>query len=100
MIHELSSKVLEFGGPTMHTRCFLHTVNLVAKSSIREFNVKKPEADQALLVHDDVDSELEELSTEMEDEAGVTDEVDNDDGLVDEVELLDKKEQVALNKEI
>jgi len=100
MIRELSSKVLEFGGPTTHTRCFLHTVNLVAKSLIREFDVKKPEADQALLAHDDVDSELEELSAEMDEEAGVTDEVDNDDGLVDEVELLDEKEQVALNKEI
>ena len=62
--------------------------------------MKKQEADQALLAHDDVDSELEELSAEMDEEAGVTDEVDNDDGLVDEVELLDEKEQVALNKEI
>ncbi|KAG2114232.1 uncharacterized protein F5147DRAFT_554184, partial [Suillus discolor] len=38
MIHELSGKVLEFGRPTTHTRCFLHTVNLVAKSLIWEFN--------------------------------------------------------------
>ncbi|KAG2345885.1 hypothetical protein BDR05DRAFT_832638, partial [Suillus weaverae] len=38
MIHELSSKVLEFGGATTHTRYFLHTVNLVAKSLIQEFD--------------------------------------------------------------
>ncbi|KAG1791479.1 hypothetical protein EV424DRAFT_1273999, partial [Suillus variegatus] len=38
MIRELSGKVLEFSGPTTHTRCFLHTVNLVAKLLIREFN--------------------------------------------------------------
>jgi hypothetical protein len=98
MIRELSSKVLEFGGSTTHTRCFLHTVNLVAKSLIREFNVKKQEADQAL-AHS-IDTELEELSAEMEEDAGVTDEIDNDDGFVDEVELLDEKERVALNKDI
>ncbi|KAG2056065.1 hypothetical protein BDR06DRAFT_881182, partial [Suillus hirtellus] len=44
MICELSGKVLEFSGPTTHTRCFLHTVNLVAKSLIQEFDVKKGEA--------------------------------------------------------
>lgn len=80
MIRELSGKVLEFGGPTTHTRCFLHTVNLVAKSLIREFDVKKQEADQALAHSTD--------STDME-------EVDNDDGFVDEVELLDEQERIA-----
>ncbi|KAG1899503.1 uncharacterized protein F5891DRAFT_981032 [Suillus fuscotomentosus] len=44
--------------------------------------------------------ELEELSADMEEDTGTTDEVDNDDGFVDEVELLDKKERAALNKEI
>ncbi|KAG1745068.1 uncharacterized protein EDB91DRAFT_1037560, partial [Suillus paluster] len=38
MIRELSDKVLEFGGAVTHTRCFLHTVNLVAKSLIRKFD--------------------------------------------------------------
>lgn len=101
MIRELSGKVLEFGGPTTHTRCFLHTVNLVAKSLIREFDVKRGEADQALAHStDSTDIELEELSADMEEDTGTTYEVDNDDGFVDEVELLDKKEQAALNKEI
>jgi hypothetical protein len=100
MIRELSSKVLEFGGPATHTRCFLHTVNLVAKSLIREFDMKKQEAEEAL-AHS-TDMELEEFSAEMEEDAGpgVTDEVDNDDGFVDEVELLDENERVTLNKEI
>ncbi|KAG2741586.1 hypothetical protein P692DRAFT_201672538, partial [Suillus brevipes Sb2] len=38
MIGKLSGKVLEFGGATTHMRCFLHTVNLVVKLLIREFN--------------------------------------------------------------
>ncbi|KAG1852571.1 hypothetical protein C8R48DRAFT_557033, partial [Suillus tomentosus] len=38
MIVELSGKVLEFGRATTHMRCFLHTINLVAKSLIREFD--------------------------------------------------------------
>ncbi|KAG2356605.1 hypothetical protein BDR07DRAFT_1221827, partial [Suillus spraguei] len=38
MICELSGKVLEFGGAAMHTRCFLHTVNLVVKLLIQEFD--------------------------------------------------------------
>ncbi|KAJ8596336.1 hypothetical protein M405DRAFT_726459, partial [Rhizopogon salebrosus TDB-379] len=34
MVRELSYKVPAFGGVTSHTQCFLHTVNLVAKSLI------------------------------------------------------------------
>lgn len=96
MIRELSGKVLEFGGATTHTRCFLHTVNLVAKSLIHEFDTTKQGTDRV----DSTDMELEELSAEVEEEPGMMDEVDNDDGFVDEVELLDEGERVALNKEI
>ncbi|KAG2070279.1 hypothetical protein BDR04DRAFT_951156, partial [Suillus decipiens] len=38
MICALSSKVPEFGGTATHTRCFLYTVNIVAKSLIQEFD--------------------------------------------------------------
>ncbi|KAG2031924.1 hypothetical protein BDR03DRAFT_819787, partial [Suillus americanus] len=46
------------------------------------------------------DMELEELSTDMEEDTEMMDEVDNDDGFVDEVELLDETERAALKKEI
>ncbi|KAG2056066.1 hypothetical protein BDR06DRAFT_1006524 [Suillus hirtellus] len=44
--------------------------------------------------------ELEGLSTDMEEDTGMMDEVDNDDSFVDKNKLLDKKEWAALNKEI
>jgi len=96
MVRELSDKVPAFGGVTTHTRCFLHTVNLVAKSLIREFDTKKQDADQALAE--------EELSMEIEEDDGMIDDgdtaEDNDDGLIDEVELLDDTERFALENDI
>lgn len=110
MIRELSVKVPAFGGSATHTRCFLHTVNLVAKSLIREFNVKKKDADRALAdsreYDDEVGAELRELSEEVDGEE-VDDEAangsaadDDDDGWIDEVELLGQHERLALEKDI
>ena len=52
MINELSVLVDTFAGAANHTRCFLHVVNLVAKSLIQQFEVKKGVAE---------DNELKEL---------------------------------------
>ncbi|KAG1807537.1 hypothetical protein EV424DRAFT_1306685, partial [Suillus variegatus] len=38
MVDKLATLVPEFAGEASHTQCFLHTVNLVAKSLIREFD--------------------------------------------------------------
>ncbi|KAG1831813.1 hypothetical protein EV424DRAFT_1272437, partial [Suillus variegatus] len=48
MIEDLAALVPEFAGSASHTRCFLHTINLIAKSLIREFDVAKKEANGAL----------------------------------------------------
>ncbi|KAG2060744.1 hypothetical protein BDR06DRAFT_837354, partial [Suillus hirtellus] len=37
MIDELSTALPDFGGKASHTWCFLHTINLVAKSLLHEF---------------------------------------------------------------
>ena len=96
MVRELSDKVPAFGGVTTHTSCFLHTMNLVAKSFIREFDTKKQDVDQALAE--------EELSMEIEEDDGMMDDgdtaEDNDDGLIDKVELLDDTEWFALENDI
>lgn len=41
MIDELHVHIPEFAGSPSHTRCFLHIINLVAKSLIHQFDVKK-----------------------------------------------------------
>ncbi|KAG1787712.1 hypothetical protein EV424DRAFT_1276825, partial [Suillus variegatus] len=38
MLEEMAVILPDFGGTAAHTRCFLHTVNLVAKSLLRQFD--------------------------------------------------------------
>jgi len=82
------------------TCCFLQTVNLVAKSLIREFDVSKKDK-EAMESDDDehLTQELTGLSREVEVEGHVDDvpldeqpEADNVEGLVDEIVLLTEGE--------
>ncbi|KAG2085774.1 uncharacterized protein F5147DRAFT_588788 [Suillus discolor] len=41
LVTELVDLVPHFAGETSRTRCFLHIVNLVAKSLLREFDAPK-----------------------------------------------------------
>jgi hypothetical protein len=65
MINELENLIEEFGGSATRTRCFDHVINLVAKSTIEQFdarNMSNNEADKEL--RDLVEGlELEELVT-------------------------------------
>ena len=92
MINELSVLVDTFAGTANHTRCFLHAVNLVAKSLIQQFAVKKGVAE---------DDELKELQRELAEEAKMEhdddetgDEADNDEGLVDEMDEMTEEERL------
>ncbi|KAF8837320.1 hypothetical protein BDN67DRAFT_860211, partial [Paxillus ammoniavirescens] len=38
MMVELEGLVAHFGGESARTRCFLHIVNLIAKSLLKQFN--------------------------------------------------------------
>lgn len=101
MVQELSEKVPAFGGATTHTHFFLHTINLVAKSLIWEFDIKKCDADQALAEADNVDDEESEDEEEVDDSDTADAELkDNDEGWVNEVELLEPDEQKVLEREI
>ncbi|KAG1795001.1 uncharacterized protein BJ212DRAFT_1291525 [Suillus subaureus] len=101
MVQELSEKIPAFRGATTHTHCFLHTVNLVAKSLIQEFDIKKHDADQVLAKADNVDDEESEDEEEVDDSNTADAELkDNDEGWVNEVELLEPDEWKVLEREI
>ncbi|KAG1750433.1 uncharacterized protein EDB91DRAFT_1040517, partial [Suillus paluster] len=41
MVDNLAYSLPSFPGTANHTRCFLHTINLVVKSLIKEFDMTK-----------------------------------------------------------
>lgn len=59
MIQYLGDSLEDFPGPANQTRCFVHTVNLIAKSVLKPFDVKKTKDVQAFnnVAHALADSE-------------------------------------------
>jgi hypothetical protein len=95
------------------TRCFLHILNLVAKSLLRQFDVipcmgtdglndnLSDEEEELLNLANGI--EEEELTTALRDEANDDEEAseeDNDDGWVNEADELSEEEQAALKVHI
>jgi hypothetical protein len=104
MIAELSNLLRVFPGATNRSRCFTHTLNLAAKSIIKQFDLPKVEAKTAL---DEAAKELAKLAIEMEHEEFLLrgsvgcEDVDLDDNLegwVDENTLLSDEERGVLNE--
>lgn len=111
MVDKLAALVPEFAGEASHTRCFLHTVNLVAKSLIREFDVSKKDAEHAWDKNAAEDDVLIELGADIEREdremvaqynEGVTEDdlQDNNEGWVNEVALLPEAQAAELRTNI
>jgi hypothetical protein len=106
MIEELADLLKNYPGEAGRTRCFTHIINLVAKSIIRQFDIPKGKADEAL---DDAERELRELAEgidledlrmqgEREDDDDEDDDLDeNDDGWIDEREALDVADREELD---
>jgi hypothetical protein len=109
MIEELAHLVDDFPGPANQTRCFLHILNLVVKSIIRQFDVpasKKrldgeeddenmDEATKELLkLAGEIDVE-EEITVSAGDEGDATEE-DDAEGWVDEHEEMTEDELLDL----
>src|SRR6266446_4851272 len=63
MIEELANLVDDFPGPTNQTRCFLHILNLVVKSIIREFDV--PKSKKTSDSNDDDDESMDKATKEL-----------------------------------
>jgi len=108
MITELADMVGHFGGKTAQTCCFLHVVNLVAKSLLKQFDVPKKQADEYL---GSSETELRAIAEEIEveDEATIAengdgdpnaDDIDDLDGWTDEVGNMTEEEQEELEENI
>ena len=81
MIYALAELVVAFPGAANRTRCFTHILNLVVKVILRQFDLPKAKADEALDVASQVlvdlagDIEMEEAAMDQRD-----DEDEDDDG--------------------
>jgi hypothetical protein len=62
MIEELELLIDDFPGAANQTRCFLHIVNLVVKSIIKQFDLPKPNKKKR--VGDDLDNDDDSLDNE------------------------------------
>ena len=113
MVTELSIQVPSFAGSASHTHCFLHIVNLIAKSLLSQFDSKK--------TADNGDNKLRELAKEcVEEEAAYLEQItsnmndeeideesdeeidvdDNDEGLVDEACELTDVQRIELDRSL
>lgn len=106
MIDELCNKLPEFGGRASHTRCFLHTTNLIAKALLRQFDEKKgrKKASQnaSNAIESDEVSENEEVENEEVNDVGgdLEDQDDSADGLIPLMDEMDPTERAAHNERV
>jgi hypothetical protein len=104
MTTELANIVGHFGGETARTRCFLHVVNLVAKSLLKQFDIPKKVANEGeedlQAIAQEIDLENEATIAENGDGDPNADHVDNTEGWTDEVGEMTPEEQEALEENI
>jgi hypothetical protein len=104
MFDELVDIVPDFPGRANQMRCFAHVVNLVAKTIIKQFDIpkKKPgkrDEDEDLLGQLADGIEVEEIETRFTN-ACEEEDIDNEEGWIDEVESLPQAEKRQLDREI
>lgn len=106
MISELAELVEEFPGAPNQIRCFLHVLNLVVKSIIRQFDLPKVQADAIL---NEAKAELRNLAGNLEleemvsqQESGTDEELEDDsvEGWVDEREEMMLMDVEALDESV
>lgn len=108
MIDELVDMLPNFPGQANHCRCFLHIINLIAKTLLKQFDIPKKDTESALdnaereLLNLAAGIDLEEMVTIAEAGAGDKDDKENDnpEGWVDKMALLSDDERVALHKNV
>jgi hypothetical protein len=108
MIDELQDMLPEFGGRATHTRCFLHTTNLIAKALLSQFDVKKDVKKGKAIENEGTVIENEDGSWEEEEQktiantagADAEDEGDNIEGLLDVADEMEAEERAAHEERI
>ena len=106
MIFELSDLLKTFDGDPSRIRCFLHILNLIAKSLLRQFDVPKAQADEAL---NEAEQELHKLAEGLDLEEAATvqglsqdddDDDDDTDGWIDEQAEMSAIEREELDDRV
>ena len=106
MIDELSDLLPNYPGAANWCRCFLHIVNLIAKTLLKQFEVPRKDVDAALdaaeqeLLELAAGADMEELVMVAEGGLGNNDDADNMDGWVNEMNLLSDDESEELRQSI
>jgi hypothetical protein len=110
MVHELAHLIDDFPGPANQTRCFLHILNLVVQSIIRQFDLPKSKKTTESNDDDDVatkellkltgDIDLEEEMTVRAGDEGDATEDDDNEGWVDELEEMTEGEVLELAESV
>jgi len=105
MIEELADLLDDFPGAANQTRCFLHILNLVVKSIIKQFDLPKAQADgiideatkELLALAGDIDLEEEQTRDDGKDDE---DDNDNEEGWVDERQSMAEWEKDELDESV
>jgi hypothetical protein len=109
MIDELQKAIPEYGGRGSHARCFLHTTNLIAKSLISMFDVKKKKIPSWLVEEpsndDQLAREIDELGKDLDQDeqamvaetegSNVKEGADDTEGLVDLAKEMEPEERAV-----
>jgi hypothetical protein len=105
MIDELEGMLEDFPGAPNWTRCFTHILNLVAKSVMKQFDLPKAKAGQALTATSqalttlagDIETEETEMGADM---AQDSDDEDDEDGLTDVRDGMSDEEIAELDESL
>ncbi len=109
MISELGNLLSNFPGQANQTRCFTHIINLVVKSLMKLFEVKKKSQEDILTkaeqnlqrLADDINKEDLKTQIKMYQDSGLGAEgVDDDNDIVDEIGKMDKYKAAKFQDEI
>src|SRR5260370_16558524 len=88
---EVADLLDEFPGPANQTRCFMHVLNLVVKSIIRQFDSPKSKTNKLFSLAGNIEFD--------EDDEGEA-EADNVEGWIDEQTLMTQEEVEKLDESV